>query len=64
MESNGSGQGARNAPNARAGVVLVSLYSWTAVTLGVAITRFVIGLLHKVDFGLDDSMVLCGSVSQ
>ena len=55
--------GPRNAPSVRVGAILVSLYSWTCVTIGVAIARFIIGRIHRVAFGLDDVTILCASVS-
>lgn len=63
MDLRSLGAGHRNAQSVRGGVVLVSLYSWTCITVGVAIARFIIGCIHKVNFGLDDGMALCGSVS-
>jgi hypothetical protein len=55
--------GPRIAPSVRGGAILVSLYSWTCVTIGVAIARFIIGRIHRVAFGLDDVTILCASVS-
>jgi len=63
MDPYGSDPGHRNAPTERAGVLLVSLYSWTCITIGVAIARFVVAYIHKVAFALDDVMVLAGTVS-
>ncbi|KAH8725650.1 hypothetical protein GQ44DRAFT_826452 [Phaeosphaeriaceae sp. PMI808] len=53
----------RNAQSIRGGFVLVSLYSWAVVTLGIVITRFVRGLLiHKTAFGEDDATALAGHI--
>merc|ERR1712113_1147289 len=61
MISSGAG-GHRIAPSAEGGTVLVSLYSWTIVTLMVTVARFVIGLIHKVKIGWDDALILLGSI--
>ncbi|KAF2472764.1 uncharacterized protein BDR25DRAFT_365918 [Lindgomyces ingoldianus] len=61
MDSSGAEPGHRNAPSSRGGIVLVSLYSWTCVTIGVAAARFIIGRLHRVKFGFDDATVVAGS---
>ncbi|PSN70882.1 hypothetical protein BS50DRAFT_269101 [Corynespora cassiicola Philippines] len=58
----GPEEGPRYAPSGRGGAVLVSLYTWTCITLGVACARFIIGRIHKVNFGPDDGMVLTGSI--
>lgn len=55
-------EGPRNAPSPRGGVILVSLYSWTTVTVGAAIARLIIGRLHQVGFGRDDGAVIIGTV--
>lgn len=53
----------RNVRSTREGFVLVSLYSWMIITFGVAIARFVRGLvIHKIKFGGDDAAALAGSV--
>ncbi|KAF1997788.1 hypothetical protein P154DRAFT_440388 [Amniculicola lignicola CBS 123094] len=48
----------RIAPSQRGGSVLVSLYVWTIVTVMVAIARFIVVLMKKVEFGFDDGMAL------
>lgn len=63
MDSYGPDPGPRNAPSGRGGILLVSLYSWTCITIGVAIARFVVASIHKVEFDFDDGMVLVSSVS-
>ncbi|KAH7084428.1 hypothetical protein FB567DRAFT_604277 [Paraphoma chrysanthemicola] len=53
-----------NAKSTRSGFVLVSLYSWMVITLGVVIARFVRGLLvHKVKFGADDATALAAHIT-
>ncbi|KAH7072140.1 hypothetical protein BKA63DRAFT_534944 [Paraphoma chrysanthemicola] len=53
-----------NAKSTRSGFVLVSLYSWMVITLGVVIARFVRGLLiHKVKFGADDAAALAAHIT-
>lgn len=56
--------GPRNASTVRSGVVLVSLYSWACITVFAAVARFIIGSTHRVDYGLDDVLVLVGLVSR
>lgn len=63
MDPFGSDPGPRNAPSARGGILLVSLYSWTCITIGVAVARFVVAYIHKVEFAFDDFMVLAATVS-
>jgi hypothetical protein len=63
MDSRSPEPGPRNAPSTRGGVVLVSLYSWTLITLAGTIARYILGSLHKTSFGIDDGMVIGGSVS-
>ncbi|KAF2708628.1 hypothetical protein K504DRAFT_534232 [Pleomassaria siparia CBS 279.74] len=63
MESLGSDEYPREAPSARGGIILVSLYSWICITIGVAIARFVVGSIHKVHLDFDDAMVLVGSIA-
>lgn len=59
-----SGIGYRIAPSPEGGTVLVSLYSWTIITLLVTAVRFVIGLIHKVKFDWDDATMIGGTVSR
>lgn len=55
-------EGPRFARSPREGFVLVSLYSWTCVTVGVILARLAIGILRKVGFESDDGTALAGSV--
>ncbi|PVI02260.1 hypothetical protein DM02DRAFT_670697 [Periconia macrospinosa] len=57
-----SSTGHRIAPSPAGGIVLVSLYSWTSVTLLVTAARCVIGLIHKVKFDWDDATLICGTI--
>ncbi|PVH92082.1 hypothetical protein DM02DRAFT_663293 [Periconia macrospinosa] len=57
-----SGTGHRIAPSPEGGTVLVSLYSWTTVTLLVTAARCVIGLIHKVKFDWDDATMIGGTI--
>lgn len=45
------------------GFLLVSTYSWTLITLGTVIVRFVQGVIfRKVEMGLDDAAIIAASV--
>ena len=57
-------EGPRNARSAREGFVLVSLYSWTCVTIGVILARLIVGAMHKLGFRSDDGTAVAGSVSR
>jgi hypothetical protein len=53
----------RHAQSTRGGFVLVSLYSWMVITVGVVVARFVRGLVvHKIKFGADDAAALASIV--
>ncbi|KAF2635494.1 hypothetical protein P280DRAFT_536125 [Massarina eburnea CBS 473.64] len=54
-------EGPRYAATVRGGVVMVSLYSWTCIALGVTIARLIIASLHKLHFGRDDATIVAGS---
>ncbi|KAF1954362.1 hypothetical protein CC80DRAFT_567572 [Byssothecium circinans] len=54
--------GPRNARTVRGGVIMVSLYSWTCITMGVALARVIIALQNKLQFGRDDATALTGSL--
>jgi hypothetical protein len=59
-----TGQNPRYAQSTPGGFVLVSLYSWTVMTCGIVIARFIRGLLlHKIKFGADDKSALASIVS-
>lgn len=55
--------GPRHAASMRVGFVLVSTYSWMCITIGVALARFVLGLIvHKIEFGADNTTIFVGTV--
>jgi hypothetical protein len=63
MDPSGPEPGSRNSPSGRGGFLLVSLYSWTCITIGVTIARFVVAYIHEIKFEYDDLMALAGAVS-
>ncbi len=51
------------ASDSTTGFLLVSTYSWTLITLGTVIVRFVQGvILRKVEMGVDDAAIIAASV--
>ena len=57
------GVGPHHATTMRSGALMVSLYSWTCITLGVTVARILVASLRKLKFGIDDAAAMMGSVS-
>ncbi|OAL02850.1 hypothetical protein IQ06DRAFT_345836 [Phaeosphaeriaceae sp. SRC1lsM3a] len=55
--------GIRYAKSTAGGFVVVSLYSWMVITLGVTLARFIRGVVvHNTKFGSDDAAALTGTI--